>query len=232
MAKQDYVVIKYESHGERFEILVKPKEAMAFRSGKSISLSDVVISDTIYKDVKKGLKASPSALKKVFGTTDFETVAREILLKGEMPITAEQRKEMLESKKKQLIDFIHRNAIDPKTHLPIPPARIEAAIEEARVQIDLNRDVESQALQIIHELARIIPIKVARATLEIKVPAKYSSKVKSQLSNLGSVKKTNWLNDGTLIAEIEIPAGAQEEVIDKLNSLTKGEVEVKVLQVV
>ncbi|AEE93715.1 ribosome assembly factor SBDS [Acidianus hospitalis] len=232
MAKQDYVVIKYESHGERFEILVKPKEAMAFRSGKSISLSDVVISDTIYKDVKKGLKASPSALKKVFGTTDFETVAREILLKGEMPITAEQRKEMLESKKKQLIDFIHRNAIDPKTHLPIPPARIEAAMEEARVQIDLNRDVESQALQIIHELARIIPIKVARATLEIKVPAKYSSKVKSQLSNLGSVKKTNWLNDGTLIAEIEIPAGAQEEVIDKLNSLTKGEVEVKVLQVV
>jgi ribosome maturation protein SDO1 len=232
MAKQDYVVIKYESHGERFEILVKPKEAMAFRSGKSISLSDVVISDTIYKDVKKGLKASPSTLKKVFGTTDFETVAREILLKGEMPITAEQRKEMLESKKKQLIDFIHRNAIDPKTHLPIPPARIEAAMEEARVQIDLNRDVESQALQIIHELARIIPIKVARATLEIKVPAKYSSKVKSQLSNLGSVKKTNWLNDGTLIAEIEIPAGAQEEVIDKLNSLTKGEVEVKVLQVV
>ncbi|WP_373469124.1 ribosome assembly factor SBDS [Acidianus infernus] len=232
MAKQDYVVIKYESHGERFEILAKPKEAMAFRSGKSISISDVVISDTIYKDVKKGLKASPSALKKVFGTTDFETVAREILLKGEMPITAEQRKEMLESKKKQLIDFIHRNAIDPKTHLPIPPARIEAAMEEAKVQIDLNKDVESQALQIIHEIARIIPIKVARAILEIKVPAKYSSKVKSQLSNLGSVKKTNWLNDGTLIAEIEIPAGAQEEVIDKLNSLTKGEVEVKVLQVV
>lgn len=232
MAKQDYVVIKYESHGERFEILAKPKEAMAFRSGKSISISDVVISDTIYKDVKKGLKASPSALKKVFGTTDFETVAREILLKGEMPITAEQRKEMLESKKKQLIDFIHKNAIDPKTHLPIPPARIEAAMEEAKVQIDLNKDVESQALQIIHEIARIIPIKVARATLEIKVPAKYSSKVKSQLSNLGSVKKTNWLNDGTLIAEIEIPAGAQEEVIDKLNSLTKGEVEVKVLQVV
>ncbi|BDC19313.1 ribosome assembly factor SBDS [Acidianus sp. HS-5] len=232
MARQDYIVIKYESHGERFEILVKPKEAMAFRAGKSISLSDVVISDTVYKDVKKGLKASPSALKKVFGTTDFETIVREILLKGEIPITAEQRKEILENKKKQLIDFIHSNAIDPKTHLPIPPARIEAAMEEARVQIDINRDIESQALQIIHELARIIPIKVARATLEIKVPAKYSSKVKSQLSNLGSIKKTNWLNDGTLIAELEIPAGAQEEVIDKLNSLTKGEAEVKVLQVV
>jgi ribosome maturation protein SDO1 len=55
--------------------------------------------------------------------------------------------------------------------------------------------------------------------------------VKSALNSLGEVKKTNWLSDGTLIAELEIPAGAQQEVIDKLNSLTKGEVEVKVLQV-
>lgn len=78
----------------------------------------MVVSDTIYKDVKKGLKASPSSLKKVFGTTDFETISREIILKGEIPITAEQRKEMLEAKRKQIIDFIHRNAVDPKTNLP------------------------------------------------------------------------------------------------------------------
>ena len=64
--ERDYIIVKYESHGERFEILVKPKEALALREGKSISLSDVVVSDTIYKDVKKGLKASPASLKKVF----------------------------------------------------------------------------------------------------------------------------------------------------------------------
>ncbi|AOL15761.1 rRNA metabolism protein [Sulfolobus sp. A20] len=232
MAKErDYVVVKYEAQGERFEILVKPKEALAFRSGKSISLSDIVISDTIYKDVKKGLKASPSSLKKVFGTTDFETIVKEILMKGELPVTTEQRKEMVETKRKQIIDFIHRNAVDPKTNLPIPPTRIEIAMQQARVQIDLNRDVESQAMQIVKEISRIIPIKIARALISIKVPSQYSSKVKSQLHNLGDVKKSNWLEDGTLIAELEIPAGAQQEVIDKLNGLTKGEVEVKVIQV-
>lgn len=228
---KDYVIVKYESHGERFEILVKPKEALSFRSGKAISLSDIVVSDTIYKDVKKGLKASPSALKKVFGTTDFESVAREILLRGELPVTAEQRKEIMESKRKQLIDFIHRNAIDPKTGLPIPPTRIETALDQTKFQLDINKDIESQALQAIHELAKIIPIKVAKAILEIKVSQKYSSKIKSQLHNFGAVKKTNWLEDGTLIAEIEIPAGAQEEVIDKLNTITKGEVEVKITQI-
>ncbi len=231
MPTKDIITVKYESHGEHFEILVKPKEAFLFRSGKNIPISEIVVSDTIYKDVKKGQKASPSALKKVFGTTDFETIVRDILLKGELPLTSDQRKEILENKRKQIVDFIHRNAVDPKTNLPIPISRIEMAMEQARVQIDLNKDAEAQALQIIHELARIIPIKVARAILEIKVPPKYSPKVKSSLSNLGSVKRTNWLADGTLIAEIEIPAGAQEEVIDKLNSITKGEVEVKVVQV-
>jgi len=231
MAKENYVIVKYEAGGEKFEILVKPKEALELRNGKSISISDVVVSEEIYKDVKKGLKASPSALKKVFGTTDFETIARTIIVKGELPLTAEQRRELVENKKKQIIDFISRNAVDPKAHLPIPRTRIELALEQAKIQIDPNKDVEAQALQIVKELSKIMPIKLARALLEIKVPSQYSSRVKSALNSLGEVKKTNWLSDGTLIAELEIPAGAQQEVIDKLNSLTKGEVEVKVLQV-
>jgi len=231
MAKENYVIAKYEAGGEKFEILVKPKEALELRNGKSISISDVVVSEEIYKDVKKGLKASPVALKKVFGTTDFETIARTIIMKGELPLTAEQRRELIENKKKQIVDFISRNAVDPKTHLPIPRTRIELALEQAKIQIDPNKDVEAQALQIVKELSKIMPIKLARALLEIKVPSQYSSRVKSTLNSLGEVKKTNWLSDGTLIAELEIPAGAQQEVIDKLNSLTKGEVEVKVLQV-
>ncbi|PVU73362.1 ribosome assembly factor SBDS [Sulfolobales archaeon SCGC AB-777_J03] len=231
MAKENYVIAKYEAGGEKFEILVKPKEALELRNGKSISISDVVVSEEIYKDVKKGLKASPAALKKVFGTTDFETIARTIIMKGELPLTAEQRRELIENKKKQIIDFISRNAVDPKTHLPIPRTRIELTLEQAKIQIDPNKDVEAQALQIVKELSKIMPIKLARALLEIKAPSQYSSRVKSALNSLGEVKKTNWLSDGTLIAELEIPAGAQQEVIDKLNSLTKGEVEVKVLQV-
>ncbi|MUN28576.1 ribosome assembly factor SBDS [Sulfuracidifex metallicus] len=230
MTKENYVTVRYESHGEKFEILVKPKEALDFRSGKSISISDIVVSDTIYKDIKKGQKASPSSLKKVFGTVDYESIVKEILKKGDIPVTSEQRKELLEKKRKQVIDFIHRNAVDPKTGLPIPPARIEAAMEQAKVHVDMDKEVEAQAMQIIKEITKVIPIKVARAMLQVTVPPQYSSKVKSVLPSLGDLKKSQWLSDGTLTAELEIPAGAQQEVIDKLNSLTKGDVEVKVLQ--
>ncbi len=230
MTKENFVTVRYESHGEKFEILVKPKEALDFRSGKIISIADIVVSDTIYKDIKKGQKASPSSLKKVFGTMDYDAIVKEILKRGEIPVTSEQRKELLEKKRKQVIDFIHRNAIDPKSGLPIPPSRIEAAMEQAKVHVDMDKDVEAQALQIIKEIAKIIPIKIARALLQVSVPPQYGSKVKSILSSLGEVKKNQWLSDGSLIAELEIPAGAQQEIIDKLNSLTKGDVEVKVLQ--
>lgn len=228
---KEYVIAKYESHGERFEILVKPKEALELRKGKSISISDIVVSDNIYKDVKKGLKASPSSLKKVFGTLDYETIVKEIIMKGEIPLTSEQRKEILESKRKQILNFIAKNTIDPKTNMPIPLSRIENAMEQVKVSIDPNKDVEQQSLQIIKELVKIIPIKMARALVEITIPAKYSSRVKNQVQSLGDIKKSRWLSDGTWIVEMEIPAGAQSEIINRINSLTKGEGEVKILQV-
>jgi ribosome maturation protein SDO1 len=231
MSKENYVVVKYEAQGERFEVLAKPKEVSELREGKSIGLSDVVVSDIIYKDAKKGLKASPSSMKKVFGTTEFEVVAREILLRGEIPLTAEQRREMLETKRKQLISFLSRNCVDPKTKLPIPPTRIESALEAAKIHVDLNKDIESQAMQAVKELTKIIPIKLARALLELRIPQKYTAKAKPLLQSLGELKKSNWLADGSLIAELEIPAGAQTEVIDRLNSLTKGEAEVRVMEV-
>jgi len=49
---------------------------------------------------------------------------------------------------------------------------------------------------------------------------------------LGEVKKSMWLADGSLMLEIELPAGMQSELINKVNELTKGTATVKVLSVV
>ncbi|RLG85462.1 MAG: ribosome assembly factor SBDS, partial [Thermoprotei archaeon] len=78
---------------------------------------------------------------------------------------------------------------------------------------------------------RILPIKMARALLQVHVPAQYSSRVYSQVIRMGEVKRSQWLADGSLIVELEIPAGLQNETIDRLNELTKGNVYVKVLHV-
>ncbi len=229
---REYVVARITIRGKHFEILVNPELAFRFREGEEIPIDKVLVGDYVYKDVRKGLKASPEELKEIFGTDDVYKVAEEILRKGELQLTSEQRRMLLEMKKKQIVNYIAKSAIDPRTKTPIPPSRIEKALEEARVAIDLYKSVEEQVPHIVRAISRILPIRLAKAVLQVHVPAKYAGRVASQLSKMGEVKKSNWLADGSLIVELEIPAGMQSEVIDKLNELTRGNVVVKVLNVV
>ncbi len=229
--KREYVVARITIKGKHFEILVDPELAFKLKEGEKVPLENVVISDYVYKDARKGLKASPEELREVFGTDDIYKIAEEIIKKGELQLTTEQRRALLEMKKKQIVMYIAKSAIDPRTRSPIPPSRIEKALEEARVAIDLYKSVEEQVPQVIKAISRILPIKLAKALLQVHVPSQYAGRVASQITKMGEVKKSNWLADGSLIVELEIPAGMQSEVIDKLNSLTKGNVVVKVLSV-
>ena len=226
------VVARLEVAGKRFEVLVNPDLAFDYKQGRDVNLEDLVISDAIYTDLRRGLRASPELLRRIFGTDDVVKIAAEIVRRGELQLTAEQRRKLIEAKRRQLINYIARNAVDPKTKLPIPPARIEAAMEQAGVGVDPFKSIEEQAPQIIRAISRIIPIKLAKALLRIVVPAEYSGRVAGALSKLGEVKHMDWRSDGSLVAELEIPAGLQQEVMDKLNKLNRGNVDAKVVSVV
>jgi len=228
---KDYIVARYEHAGKRFEVLVHPSYAFEYREKGKPDIKEVLVGEFIYKDARKGLKASPEDVKKVFGTEDVYKVAEIIVKRGELQLTSEQRRKMLEAKKRMIITFLSRNAIDPRSKTPIPPQRIEKAMEEARVGIDLYKPVEEQALVIARTINRLLPLKLARAILRVIVPPTFSGKVYQQSKNLGEVKKSEWRNDGSLLLEIEIPAGMQNEVIDKLNKLTKGQVNISVMRV-
>lgn len=229
MSSKDYVVAKYEVKGTKFEILVKPDPALRFKEGdKKVQVDDFLVSDFVYKDVRRGLKASPEELKRVFGTEDVKVIATQIVRSGELQLTTEQRRALLEAKRRQIITYIAKSAIDPRTKTPIPPSRIEKAMEEAKVSIDLYKGVEEQATHIVKEISKYLPIKIARAVLTVKIPPEHSKRVSNELRRLGDVKNQQWLSNGSLVAELEIPAGLQTEVMDKINALTKGTAEVSV----
>jgi ribosome maturation protein SDO1 len=229
--KDKLVIAKYEAKGHRFEILVDPDLALKVKEGKQVSVDEVVAGDFIYKDARKGLKASPESLKAVFGTDDPRVVAMEIIKKGELQFTAEQRRKLLEDKKNQIVNLIAKNAVDPKTKLPIPAKRIELAMEQARVTIDPYKPAEQQVEEIVSKIARFIPIKLAKAYVLVKIPAEYASRAYKTVQSLGVVKKSSWGSDGSVSVELEIPAGMQQEFIDKVNALTKGSAEIKIVSV-
>ncbi|AFK50835.1 ribosome maturation protein SBDS [Thermogladius calderae 1633] len=225
------MIVRLEEKGHRFEVLVNPDLALKVKEGKPVNVDDLLVGDFIYKDARKGLKASPESLREVFKTDDVRQIALEIVRRGEIQLTAEQRRKFVEEKKKQIITLISKNAVDPKTKLPIPQKRIELAIEQAKVSIDPFKPPEAQMEEILSKIARVIPIKIAKAYLSVRIPPEYAGKIHKPITQLGEVKKSTWMNDGSLLMEIEIPAGMQQEFIDKVNSLTKGTAQVKIISV-
>ena len=157
-------------------------------------------------------------------------IAEKILHKGDLNLTTEQRRKMTAEKRKQLVTFIAKTFVDPRSHLPHPPLRIEQALNDARVNIDPFKSVEEQVKDIVENLRSIIPLKSENLLLEISVPAQYVAKSYSVLKSTGNLKKEDWQPDGSLKAILEIPAAARPNVIDKLGAITKGTAFVEVLK--
>ena len=157
-------------------------------------------------------------------------IAEKILQKGDLNLTTDQRRKMTAEKRKQIITFIAKTFVDPRSHLPHPPVRIEQAINDARVSIDPFRNVEEQIKDIVESLRSIIPLKSENISLEISVPAQYVAKSYSVLKSTGVLKNEEWQKDGSLKAILEIPAAARPNVIDRLGAITKGTAFVEVLK--
>jgi ribosome maturation protein SDO1 len=50
------------------------------------------------------------------------------------------------------------------------------------------------------------------------------------LKNFGEIHKEEWGADGTLSAIVEIPAGGQPSLLDRLGSTTKGAAQVTIVK--
>jgi ribosome maturation protein SDO1 len=226
----DVTVIRHSVAGEKFEILVKPDPALEYKLGKIKDVSTILVSDEVYTDSGKGTKASTEKLLKAFGTQDTNVIIEQIIKKGELNLTTDQRRKMIGEKRKQIINFIAKTYVDPRSHLPHPPMRIEQALEQTRISIDPFRNSEEQAKDIVEKLRTIIPLKSENMLLEITVPAQYAAQSYSVLKSNGTIKKEEWQNNGSLKAILEIPAGARANVIDRLGSITKGAATVEMVK--
>ncbi len=142
---EKYTTARLSVEGERFEILVKPEEALSFKMGKQVVVTQLLVIEEIYSDANKGTRASTEKLQKAFGTTDAVKIADEILRRGELQLTTDQRRQLVEDKRKQIVAFLVRHCIDPRTGTPHPPLRIEQALSQIRMTIDPFKSAEEQA---------------------------------------------------------------------------------------
>jgi ribosome maturation protein SDO1 len=224
------IIASYETKGENFEILIDPAVVQDMKDGKEVNLIDHMVIDTIFKDSKKGTKASDEKVKQVFGTNDITAVAKEIVLKGHIQLTTDQRRAMQENKRKQIVQMIARNAVNPQTGAPHPPQRIEIAMEEAKVHVDPFKSVEAQVQEVLNALRPLIPIKFDKVKIAIRLAPDDYGKCYGDIKNFGSIIREEWQPNGYWIGVVEMPAGMQTDFYQKLNEKTKGSVDTKIVK--
>ena len=61
------------------------------------------------------------------------------------------------------------------------------------------------------------------------VPAEFTGSAYAVLKRNGKILKEDWQNDGSLVVNLEVPAGLQNKLFDDINHLTQGRVESQII---
>jgi ribosome maturation protein SDO1 len=227
---EKFTTARISKSGEKFEILVKPEPALDYKMGKPVGLSQFLVIEEIYSDAGKGTRASAEKLEKAFGTADPVKVAEDIMRHGELQLTTDQRRQLVEDKRKQIVAFISRNCIDPRTGTPHPPIRIEQALAQVKYSIDPFKSADEQSKDIIEELRTLLPIKMEQMRVAVKILAEFAAKGYGAVKGYGTISKEEWQADGSLVAVVEMPAGLYGPFVERLGKITQGTIQTKVLK--
>lgn len=226
----EMVTARLVQGGETFEVLVQPDAVEQIRAGADVDLVESLAIDTIFKDVKKGLRASEEKMKELFGTDDALQVAKRIILKGEIHLTTEQRRALLEHKRKRIVSYIATSAVNPQTGTPHPPQRVETALQEAKVHVDPFKSVEEQVGPILDALRPLLPLSIERTKIAVKLLPSDAGRAYGEVRSYGTLLQEEWQPDGSWVGVVELPAGLQGEFLDRLNERTQGNAETTILK--
>ncbi len=218
-----FTLARLKKGGENFEVVISDVDkAIEFKQGKELNPTEFLQSTTIFQDANRGLKVSEDKLKSILG----ENAIKKILQDGELHLTADQRKRLSEERKNRIIEHIQRNSVDPKTGSPHPRTRVELAMTEAKVSIDYQEKFDTQIEKVINAIRVVIPLSFEKIKLKITIPAQYAGSAYSSLKSRFKNFKEEWLNDGSVVVELEVVGGAKADLYSLISKVTNGEAEI------
>jgi len=209
-------LVRYKKGNEHFEAEIDYDE---FPEGEYL-LSEICT------DVSQGLRPSHQELETVFGTTDPLKIVEVMTSKGEILVPADVRKKVREQRWAQLIDMIQVNSVNAQTKVVFTKSTIEGALEQAKVHLSEHKSVKSQFDDIVRKLRPIIPISIETKTFTIIVPAHYVGASQHLIRKNSKLLKEDWDSSGSWRIKVEVPAGFQQRLIDMLQSVAHGTIEI------
>ena len=215
------IIVKLNKNKKQFEILTKHGAVDLFRQGK-LGWSKVTVSDEVYKNSSKGERYTNKDLEDTFGTSNVEECMKEIALHGEVQLTTQDRKNKTDEKHKQILYYIHKYYINPKTKQPHPITHIEAALAQTKFKADYQEPVEKQVEKAMKMLVGILVCKKSVMEGTLSIPSQYIGSCYNVINGLCEIVKENYTANGCDMYISVIP-GNYDTLAQRLNGLTKGE---------
>lgn len=176
------------------------------QSSSEKDLGEVLQTETVFANVSKGQVAKKDDLMKAFSKADHAEICREILEKGELQVTEKERHATLDSTFKEIATLVADKTVNPETNRPYPVTMIEKSMKDSHYSIKPNKNVKSQALDVIKLLKEHIPIEKAQMRVKITVKDLKNKKIRFDIlpKLIKSKEHESWEGkDGTVTCLID-----------------------------
>lgn len=110
--------IRLQKAGKRFEIACYRNKALNWRSKVETDINEVLQTDSVFSNVSKGMLANVKDIENAFGTSDKKLVCMEILNKGELQVSEQERLALQEVVFKDVANIIVDKTLNPETDRP------------------------------------------------------------------------------------------------------------------
>ncbi len=218
-------IVRYKN----LELLCKPNTVSKFREG-NLTIDKVVMCEEIFKSIQKGNRTNNGDLENTFGTSNVMECIKIMLEKGDYQISAEERKEKMAKKRSEIIGYIHRNYMDPKTKNAIPVTRIESALEQMKAKIDPDTPVDKLLQPILKKLPSIMPVKKQEGMhAAVKIPHKFLGQSGSLLRRYCVINSERYDSYGC-IYEVMMAPNESDGLLKAITKLTQNDFSFDIVQ--
>jgi len=189
-------IVKYKSHGKRFEIACAKNKVLDWREGVETILDEVLQTTTIFENVGKGKMAATKDVQTVFGDKSEEDICKFILENGELQVSEKERDVQLSELFRQVATVIAEKCVSPQTGLPLTRTMVESLMKECHISIRPGIPAKKQALKVMEVLCvHDGGVHIARADMKLRiaVPEQHVAKARDLLKTV--------ISDSTAIDE-------------------------------
>lgn len=163
-------IVKYKSHGKRFEVACYKNKVVNWRNGVETDLNEVLQAETVFENVSKGVLANSKDLKKVFKSIDQKKCCIIILKKGDLQVSDKEREAAFLNLYKDIATIVTKKCVNSKNSRPYTVDSIVKAMKEViHFAVSETKSAKQQALEVIKQLEKVMPLERAKMRLVLNL---------------------------------------------------------------